>query len=183
MFSEIPRPTAPSSRAPGVGEAAMEVVGPGAPRAVATWVYGAQGKAGGSCPKALGRGQPGLTPPPHLSQSQACFPTLNPINCSPPGSSVHGILQERILEWLPFPSPRDLPDSEIELTSPALTGSFFTTEPPGKPGLGLGLGLGLELGLGKRPHSPSQQMKQKLLLQQQWDGCLPLPKVRSGAAP
>ena len=34
---------------------------------------------------------------------------------------------------LPFPSPRDLPDPEIEPVSLALAGRFFTTEPPGKP--------------------------------------------------
>ena len=34
---------------------------------------------------------------------------------------------------LPFASPEDLPDPGIELTSPALAGEFFTTEPPGKP--------------------------------------------------
>ena len=37
---------------------------------------------------------------------------------------------------LPFPTPGDLPDSEIELASvasPALAGRFFTTGPPGKP--------------------------------------------------
>ena len=49
-----------------------------------------------------------------------------------PGSSVHGILQARILE-LPFPSSEDLPDPGIELVSPALAGGFFTIEPPGKP--------------------------------------------------
>ena len=32
---------------------------------------------------------------------------------------------------LPFPSPGDLPDPEIELASPALAGGFLTTEPPG----------------------------------------------------
>ena len=32
---------------------------------------------------------------------------------------------------LPFPSPGDLPDPGIEPKSPALTGGFFTTEPPG----------------------------------------------------
>ena len=39
-----------------------------------------------------------------------------------PGSSVHGILQARILEWsgLPFPPPGDLPDPGIEPMSPAL---------------------------------------------------------------
>ena len=38
--------------------------------------------------------------------------------------------------WLPFPTPGNLPNSEIEPTSPAspaLAGGFFTTEPPGKP--------------------------------------------------
>ena len=34
---------------------------------------------------------------------------------------------------LPFPSPRDLPDPGMELTSLALAGRFLTTEPPGKP--------------------------------------------------
>ena len=39
----------------------------------------------------------------------------------PPGSSVHGVLQAGILEWvLPFPSPEDLPDSGIEPGSLAL---------------------------------------------------------------
>ena len=39
---------------------------------------------------------------------------------------------------LPFSSPGDLPDPGIELTSPALAGRFFTTEPPGKPILFVG---------------------------------------------
>jgi len=58
------------------------------------------------------------------------------MDCSPPGSSVHGILQARILEWVAMPPPGDLPDpgSEPEFPlSPALTGGFFTTKPPGKP--------------------------------------------------
>ena len=45
------------------------------------------------------------------------------------GSSAHGDFQARILEWIAFPSPRDLPTSDIEPMSPALTGRFFTTEP------------------------------------------------------
>ena len=47
-----------------------------------------------------------------------------------PGSSVHGILQARILEWLLCPPPGDLPDPGIEpksLASLALAGGFFTT--------------------------------------------------------
>ena len=34
---------------------------------------------------------------------------------------------------MPFPSPGDLPDLEIESASLALTRQFFTGEPPGKP--------------------------------------------------
>ena len=41
--------------------------------------------------------------------------------------------QQEYWSRLPFPSPGDLPGAEIEPMSPALTGRFFTTEPPGKP--------------------------------------------------
>ena len=61
----------------------------------------------------------------------------DPMDYSPPGSSVHSISQARILDWLPFPSPGDLPDPGIKPASPALTGRFFTIEPPGKPQLNL----------------------------------------------
>ena len=54
------------------------------------------------------------------------------MDCSPPGSSVHGILQARTLEWTAVedPPPGDLPDPGIKptsLTSSVLVGSFFTT--------------------------------------------------------
>ena len=39
------------------------------------------------------------------------------MDCRPPGSSVHGIVQARILERVPFPSPGNLPDPGIEFTS------------------------------------------------------------------
>ena len=55
------------------------------------------------------------------------------MNCSPPGSFVHGNSQARILEWDAISSSGDLPDPGIESASPALAGRFFTTEPPGKP--------------------------------------------------
>ena len=35
---------------------------------------------------------------------QSCLTLCNPMDCSPPGSSVHGILQARILEWVAIPS-------------------------------------------------------------------------------
>ena len=70
----------------------------------------------------------------------SCVGLCDPTDCSPPGSSVYGILQARILEWvakywseLPFPSPGDPPDSGIEPGSPILQADPLTSEPPGKP--------------------------------------------------
>ena len=42
------------------------------------------------------------------------------MDCSLPGSSVHGILQARILDWVAFPYPRDFPNPGIEPKSPTL---------------------------------------------------------------
>ena len=53
--------------------------------------------------------------------------SLWPMDCSPPGSSVHGILRQEYWSGLPFPSPGDLPDPGIEPASPALAEGFFTT--------------------------------------------------------
>ena len=52
------------------------------------------------------------------------------MDCSPPGSSVHGMLQARILEWVAMPSSRGSSQSgdQISLSSfPELAGRFFTT--------------------------------------------------------
>ena len=68
------------------------------------------------------------------SVTQSCPALCDPMDCSPPGSSDHGILQARILEWVAIPFSRDLPNPEMEptsLMSPALAGRFFTTAPPG----------------------------------------------------
>ena len=54
----------------------------------------------------------------------------DPTDCSLPGSSVYGILQAWMLEWVAMPAPEDLPDPGIEpeaLGSPELAGRFFTT--------------------------------------------------------
>ena len=59
--------------------------------------------------------------------------SLQPMDCSPLGSSVHGIIQAGILEWLPFPPSEDLPNVGIKSVFPALACRFFTTEQPGKP--------------------------------------------------
>ena len=60
---------------------------------------------------------------------QLCLTLCDPMDCSPPGSSVHGILQARILEWVAIsfsrrPSqPRD--GTHVSCTSPALAGGFL----------------------------------------------------------
>ena len=60
---------------------------------------------------------------------------MTPWTYSPSFSSVHGISQARILEWVPFPSTGSLPNPGTEPASPPLAGRFFTTELPGKPNL------------------------------------------------
>ena len=63
--------------------------------------------------------------------SQLCPTLCDPTDCSPPGSCLHGILQQEYCSGLPFPSPGDLPDPGIEptsLMSPEWVGRFFTTE-------------------------------------------------------
>ena len=53
--------------------------------------------------------------------------------CSPSCSAIHGILQARILERLPFPTPEALPDPEIEPTSPALLANSLLLRHLGSP--------------------------------------------------
>ena len=70
------------------------------------------------------------------AQSFQLCPTLcDPIDGSPPGSSVHGIFMGRILEWVAISYSRDLPDPGIEPASAVscIAGGLFTTEPQGKP--------------------------------------------------
>ena len=64
--------------------------------------------------------------------TQLCSTLCNPMDCSPPGSSVHGIFQARILSGLPCPSPGDLSNPGIEPGSPELQADSLLTEPPGK---------------------------------------------------
>ena len=56
------------------------------------------------------------------AKSLQSYDSCNPMDCGPPGSSVHRILQARILEWVPRAPPGDLPDPGIH---PHLR--FFTT--------------------------------------------------------
>ena len=68
--------------------------------------------------------------------AQLCLILCDPMDCSPPDSSVHGIVQIRRLEGVAISfSCLDLPEPGIKpasLVSPALAGGFFITVPPGK---------------------------------------------------
>ena len=50
----------------------------------------------------------------HAESLQLCVTLGDPMDYSPPGSSVHEILHTRILEWLPCLPPGDIPDPGIE---------------------------------------------------------------------
>ena len=72
----------------------------------------------------------------HFSHVQLCTTRWmvarphDPMDGSSPGSSVYGILQAGILEWVAKPNLQDLPDPGIEptsLMSPVLACGFFTT--------------------------------------------------------
>ena len=69
-----------------------------------------------------------------LSRFSHVWPFCNSLDCSPPGSSVHGVFQVRILEWVPFPPPRDLP---TQRSNPhllcLLPWEAGAQAPPGKP--------------------------------------------------
>ena len=60
--------------------------------------------------------------------TQSCLTHCDPLDCSPPGSCVHGVLQARILEWVAMPSSR----GSSQPRSPALQADSLSPEPPGK---------------------------------------------------
>ena len=62
--------------------------------------------------------------------TQLCLTLCDPTNCT-----VHGILQARILEWVAFPSPGDLPNPGIKPRSPALQVNSLPGEPQRKSNL------------------------------------------------
>ena len=60
--------------------------------------------------------------------TQLCLTVCDPMDCSPPGSSVHGILRQEYWSGLPFPSPGNIPDPGIEPRSPELQAHSLLTE-------------------------------------------------------
>ena len=97
---------------------------------IALWTERVPGEQGGGT---------GILPSPNISVkvlvAQLCLTLCNPTDCSPPGSSVHGILQARILECIAIPFPGDLPNPGIESRSPTLQEDSLSSESLGKPPL------------------------------------------------
>ena len=58
--------------------------------------------------------------------AQSCPTPCNPMDCSPPGSSVHGILQAGILEWVTTPSSRGSSQLRDRTQVSCIAGRFFT---------------------------------------------------------
>ena len=74
-------------------------------------------------------GLPSKSPRVLVSHS-VVWDSADPTDCSPPGFSVHGILQARILEWVAISFSRGSSDPGIEPTSPALQVDSLLSEPP-----------------------------------------------------
>ena len=64
--------------------------------------------------------------------AQSCLTLCNLMDYSLSVSSVHGIFQARVLEWVAISCSRDLPDPGIEPGSPEFQADTLTSEPPGK---------------------------------------------------
>ena len=65
---------------------------------------------------------------------KSCLTLCDPMDCSLPGSSIHGIFQARILEWVAIPSPGDLPTQESNPGFPHCTRILHCLSHQGSPG-------------------------------------------------
>ena len=64
--------------------------------------------------------------------SQSCPILCNPMDCSLLGSSVHGILQARILEWVAIPFSRGSSQPRNQTQVSRIVGDSLLAEPPGE---------------------------------------------------
>ena len=69
--------------------------------------------------------------------TQSCPTLWEPMDSTLPGFCVHGILQEKILEWVAISFPWNLPYPGMEAESLAYQADYLSFEPPGKPHNGI----------------------------------------------
>ena len=79
----------------------------------------------------------------HAKSLQVCLSLCDLMDSSLPGSSVRVIFQARILDWVAFHSPGNLPDPGIEPRSLALDVDSIPHEPPVKPNSSQSYGLSI----------------------------------------
>ena len=91
------------------------------------------------------------------SVAQSCRTLYDPMDCSPLGSSVHGILQARILEWVAISSSRGSSCPQLEPMPPG--SEFSTTQTPGNVTI-CGDGMFLQSG-GRMVSPPASMPKEK----------------------
>ena len=72
-----------------------------------------------------------------LLAAQLCPTLLQPMDFSLPGSSLYGISQARILEWVAISFPRGSSQPEDQIYISCIAGEFLTIEPPAKPNGGI----------------------------------------------
>ena len=90
------------------------------------------------CPLNPGTLHPsGWRPHEHAKLLQLCLTLCNPMDCSPLGSSIHGILQARILERVTIPFSRGSCQPKDQNRSPALRADSLLSEAPGKNGVNI----------------------------------------------
>ena len=65
---------------------------------------------------------------PLMLVTQSCPTLCDPVDCSLPGSSVHGIFQARVLEWVAIPFPRGSSQPRDRTLVSCITGRFFTIQ-------------------------------------------------------
>ena len=84
---------------------------------------------------ALQEGSLPLAPPgkPKVKVTQSCQTVFNPMNCSPPGSSICGILQATILEWVAIPFFRGSSQPRDWIWVYCIAGRFITVWATSKP--------------------------------------------------
>ena len=91
-----------------------------------------------------------------LNSTQSCLTLCNPVDCNPPGSFVHGVLQAGMLEWVAIPFSRG--------SSRPRDQTHISYEGPGAPGLGRQLHSQSVAPFVPRKHLPDRAFPEAVLL-------------------
>ena len=110
--------------------------------------------------------------------TQSCPTLCDPMNCNPQGSSVLGISQARVLEWVAISNSWDSPNPWMEPRSSTLAGGFFTTRAPGKPSFTRGSMYVYVSVLSQITHPPLPPLHPVPILY----ACVSIPALQTGSS-